>query len=296
MMEQNMISLIPCTPFFPTINTFTRVTQTSSSIIDNFITNTWNARLVTGVVQSDITDHFPIAFFCGSAKMFSIPHPKTKKIKIINEITLQLLNAILLAKPWETIYKCTTPDTGYNILIKYINDSIKVSIPEKLVRCFTAPEYPWITKGIVKSIKHKNKLYKYYLKNPSTENKNTHRNKLTYIIRKRKSNHYTELLNSSHRDCKRMWKVLNGVLAKGHKPTVLPDTGDVEDDLPENFNNYFVSIGEDLAANIRQPQGTSFQQYLTCNYLCSFFLKPTDSNELFKIIMDLKSSNTAGID
>ena len=93
-----------------------------------------------------------------------------------------------------------------------------------------------------------------------------------------------------------MWKVLNGVLNKGHKPTVFPAAGDIEEDLPKNFNNYFVSIGENLAANLRQPQGASFQQYLTGNYMHSFFLKPTDRNEIFKIIMELKSSNTAGID
>lgn len=76
-----------------------------------------------------------------------------------------------------------------------------------------------------------------------------------------------------------MWKLLNGVLNKCHKPTVLPDTGDVKDDIPEILNNFNIYV-----------------QYLTGNYLRPFFLKPTDSNELFKIIMDLKSSNTAGID
>ena len=259
--KHDFINTMHSSSFFPTINTFTRVTQTSSSIIDNFITNIRNTMLVTGVVRSDITDHFPIAFFYGSAKMYSIPHPKTKKCKIINEITLQLLNANLLTKPWETIYNCTTPDAAYDNLIKYINDSIEVSIPVKSVRCRTTAQNPWITKGIVKSIKHKNKLYKCYLTNPSTETKkkySTYRNKLTHIIRKSKSNHYTELLNSSRGDCKRMWKVLSGVLNKGCKPIVLPVTGDIEEDLPTNFNNYFVSIGENLAATIRQPQGYIF--------------------------------------
>lgn len=100
-----------CTPFFATINTFTRVTQTSSSIVDDFITNIQNARLVT-VVRSDITDHFPITLFYGSAKMHSIPNPYTKKSKIINEITLQLLNDNLLTKPRETNCNCTTPDAA----------------------------------------------------------------------------------------------------------------------------------------------------------------------------------------
>ena len=70
-----------------------------------------------------------------------------------------------------------------------------------------------------------------------------------------------------------MWKVLNGVLNKGHKPTVLADTGDFEEDLPKNFNDHFVSIGENLTANIRQPQGTFFPTILNWQLFALLFLE-----------------------
>ena len=73
---------------------------------------------------------------------------------------------------------------------------------------------PYITSAIKVSIKHKNKLHKCYINNPTPENKNkysSYRNKLTHIIRKSKCRHYTEQLNLAQGDGKKLWKVLKGV-------------------------------------------------------------------------------------
>ena len=90
--------------------------------------------------------------------------------------------------------------------------------------------------------------------------------------------------------------VLNEVLNRRHKPTTLPDFGDAKDDFVENFNNHFASIGINLAKNISQPQGVTFKHFLSGSYINSFFMIPTDSTELLKIILDLRSSYTAGVD
>lgn len=66
-------------------------------------------------------------------------------------------------------------------------------------------------------MKHKNKLYEFYIKNPNTTNKNEYtnsRNKCTHK-RKSKSNHYTELIKASQNDSGKSWKVLNKVLNRG---------------------------------------------------------------------------------
>ena len=55
------------------------------------------------------------------------------------------------------------------------------------------PIAPWITKGLVKSINTKNKLYKQYLQSPSNERSiefKTYRNKLNNLIRKCKREYY----------------------------------------------------------------------------------------------------------
>ena len=83
-----------------------------------------------------------------------------------------------------------------------------------------------------------------------------YRNKLTHIIRKSKNNHFTHLIQASQGDSKKMWKVLNEVLNKDQNSTMLPNTAGIyshlsnnftnDIDPANNFNNYFVSIGEQL--------------------------------------------------
>ena len=297
------INTLHASSFFPTINRYTRVkvssSGTSKSVIDNIITNMRNIKLESGVVQSDITDHFPIVLFFGTGKKTSSPPVKTK-VKIFNEKTLQHLNDNLSAKPWDSIYNCSTPDSAYEFPRKTIQDSIKETIPEKIITNRTPDQNSWLTKGILNSIKHKNKLYKSYISNPCQINKDkysNYRNKLTHIIRKSKSNHYSKLLQASQGDCKRTWSVLNNVLNKGNHSTVLPDAvNDNTSNLAKQFNDFFSSIGATLSSQINQPQGVSFNHFLSGNYPCSLFMKPTHSDELIRIISDLKSSHTAGVD
>ena len=94
-----------------------------------------------------------------------------------------------------------------------------------------------------------------------------------------------------------MTHILNNVLNRGHKQTTLPDSiTNSNIDLANEFNDYFISIGEELSSKISHPQGTSHQHFLTGNYQTSFFLKPTDKNEIINIIKSMKTSNSAGED
>ena len=93
--QQDFINTLHYSSFFPTINTFTRIKPPSKSIIDNFLTNIRNTKIATGVIHSDITDHFPIAFFIGTARLSSTLLPKTQKIKLISITQCQLHSLIL---------------------------------------------------------------------------------------------------------------------------------------------------------------------------------------------------------
>lgn len=56
------------------------------------------------------------------------------------------------------------------------------------------------------------------------------------------------------------------------------------------------SIGLNLSKKISQHQGVTFKQFLSDSYTNSFFMKPKVINELLKIISDLRSSYTTGVD
>lgn len=59
--KNNFINTLHSFSFFPTINTFTRVTHSTKSIIDNIITNIRNTPLESGVVLSKISD--PLLYY-----------------------------------------------------------------------------------------------------------------------------------------------------------------------------------------------------------------------------------------
>lgn len=208
------------------------------------------------------------------------------KVKILDERYLSELSENLRHRSWDSVYSKKSPEEAYNVFINEMTDSINMTIPEKTLRRDKKEQNVWITKGILKSITKKNKLYKRYIKCPTVENKD-------------KYTKYKKRIEASRGDQKQSWKVLNNVLSRGKKSTVLPDTKaklnenqNVDDDLANSFNNYFNSRGVTLSKNINPQEEATYQQYLKGNYLNSFFLTPTDKSEIIKIITNLKSSQT----
>ena len=183
--------------------------------------------------------------------------------RITNAKTLLKLTECVQNINWDIVYHCTDPDTAYNRLTNELTKAIHNTQPLKPSFNNKSTPKPWLTKGVSNSIKHKNKLYQKYIKKPTTENKSRYtiyRNKLTHLIRKSKQNHYTELINASKGDSKESWKVINNVLNRGHKRTVLPDLANGSiDDLANDLNDYFVSIGENLAQKNYKTTRSLFQ-------------------------------------
>ena len=98
---------------------------------------------------------------------------------------------------------------------------------------------PWITPGILKSMKTRNKLYKTYIRKSNEENHKKYkqyRNKLTDIIRNSKKMYYSKELENAEGDIASTWKVINEIICK-NKSTKGSDTIKINDqeitDSPE---------------------------------------------------------------
>ena len=82
----------------------------------------------------------------------------------------------------------------------------------------------WLTKGILTSCKEKNRLYKIYKCNPTTENELTYKifkNKLTHIIRLSKKTYFKNKFAIIKNDCRKTWSTINEVLKHKNKKLVL---------------------------------------------------------------------------
>ena len=109
--KNDFINTLHSFSFFPTINIFTRVTNRSRTIIDNFITNIENASIDSGVILSEISDHLRIVLFMHLSNKFKLFLHK-EKAKVLNLKTLTNLRENMLNKTWDHIYSCRDPDTA----------------------------------------------------------------------------------------------------------------------------------------------------------------------------------------
>ena len=66
--------------------------------------------------------------------------------------------------------------------------------------------------------------------------------------------------------------------------------------IANSFNDYFASIGENLANKIRQPSNISYQNFLTNRVLTSFTFQLIHQNDISKIIKDFKPKTSSGSD
>ena len=88
---------------------------------------------------------------------------------------------------WCDILDGNNADDDYNRFIVTSDDLYNECIPLKKINSNRKkePMSPWITKGLLKSINKKNKLYKQYLNSPSKERLQkfkTYKNKLNMLI------------------------------------------------------------------------------------------------------------------
>ena len=152
--KNNFINILHSFSFFPTINTFTRVTPSTKTIIDNIITNILNTSLESGVVLSEISDNFPIVLFLDLAGRSSLSRHKIKT-KVINEETLRCLRENLQTNAWDEVYNHSDVEAAFDTLTNEITDSIRRIIPERTTIYSPTQKKPWLSKGILQSIKHK---------------------------------------------------------------------------------------------------------------------------------------------
>ena len=167
------------------------------------------------------------------------------------------------------------------------------------------PQSPWITKGMLKSIRNKNTLYKEYLQCPN-ENRaikfKTYRNILNNLIRKSKRDYFYSKFKNTRNNMKETWKTINSIIGRGTKKSLqsnfrIDDTKNITEPktISNAFNNFFVDIGPKLASKI-QHTGKNYFDYLTKPAQTCIFAKPIVAEEIVKIIGKFNPNKSPGHD
>ncbi len=291
----------------PTIYKPTRITETSATIIDNILTNNVNIDK-SSILIADVSDHLPTILTTKSSMTYKNTNYKKVEFKRNHSnVNIARFKKKLLDVNWNEALDGTNAEDDYNVFINIFETLYNECIPLK--KCSRnkrkEPSSPWITKGLLKSINVKNKLYKQYLETPSDKNLQkfkSYKNKLQTLIRKSKRKYYYSKFESAKNNMKETWKTINNVIGKQKKQTVQTNFKDKQNkiltdpvEISNRFNDFFVQVGPELASNI-QSTGKKYYEYLGNSRSSSMYLKPIVEMDIIKIIEKFNPNKSPGHD
>ena len=253
----------------------------------------------------------------------------TSKYKITRDISeinykqyLERVAELTSSIHFENSLTCD-PNTTQQKLQYILQRSYTECLPLKKVKItkYNTKQSPWITQGLIKSIKTKDMLYKQLKRTKATNTSYTTKEKklkkykstLTHLIRKTKQDYYKSQFTKYTHDCKNTWKLLNEVAGRKAKKSDPPsyfkklihrpnNQQPVEIKLYDNktianeFNLYFANVGYELSNKIKYSGKKIVENYLYSKVDSKFNFKTVTNDEVLTIIGSLKPKNSSGID
>ena len=181
--------------FIPSITLPTRITETSVTLIDHLLINEEviksQSDILTGNLFEDISDHLPNFIFIKHAEKSK--NQKRKRVRIFGDTNMAEFNNKLRNSDWNRLLEIKDETEIIDEFYKIWNKSYNQAFPFKNVSRKRSKDKKWITTGLKISIRHKNRLYKKYLLNPTITNKlkyNSYKNKLTSCIKNAEADFY----------------------------------------------------------------------------------------------------------
>lgn len=250
-----------------------------------------------GILHTTVTDHYT-TFLCVS-KIKNIQFAPKMRKSVSYETALKYLQEHNIAE----LLFCDDPIALTNLLLHKLSESIKISTDIVKIPCHKRIIKPWITPGILRCIHNRNKMQKSLKNEPHNEVLKItyirYRNYCNNLIKKLKRKYHKELLAKTVNNNKLLWINIKTITYsskyKNENGELLNLKSSPMDSV--NFiNDFFVSIGEQLARNIQLNSNLPSSTGKLSNQPNSFVLYETDCNEVKAILADLKTSSAPGWD
>lgn len=173
------------------INKPTRVTLTSQTTVDHIFVRKplkYNLLFTPIVLQCDITDHFAVMLEINlKIPSGGIDARSNQSPQYLTTLDYNKLKHSLLSETWNNIYKESNPNVAYDCFIQTFEHHISLSKRITTVNSVNRKIKPWITKGLVQSIRTRDKLKTMVLKNKTDlelfQQYKIYRNKLNSLLK-----------------------------------------------------------------------------------------------------------------
>ena len=307
----NYLDVLLSHGMIPKVTIPTRVTHSSATLIDHMFVNEGVCvkTSLAGTLQTCMSDHYMNFIFLKNEG--NPTHPKTVTYRPYTEKNITILKDALFNQNFDELYSSTDPNKAYDILTNTFNTYLDKVIPEKTVRFnkYKHKKEPWVTKEILSTIKRRDKLHKQLIKSKSITERNKlelqyndYRSSVQKLVKSAKRAYERNKFEKCRNESKLIWQNINSLLGRQNNKknivSIISEEGMTLTDLNDianSFNQYYVNVGPTLAKNIGDSSIQNFP-LPTMNSHKSFFLFPTDNEEVDKIINLLKPKTSSGHD
>ena len=293
--------------------------QFSHTLIDNFFLKPNNLahKTIAGVFLKKLSDHQPY-FVLINIKLTKERTSKYIQINIQTDVAMEKVkNELIECDLYGKLDTCISADinANYDILHSAIKQAKNKHMPCKFIKFnkYKHKKSKWITRGLLKSIRSRDKLYARLKRlQPNTIEHNTllinlktYNNILKRSIRTAKTLYFEITFQKFKYDIRNTWKTLNDILSRNKTkdplPTKLRDNINAIDitnksDIANTLNNFFTSIGRNLAQNINYTGDKNHRYYLKTNHEKVFKFKEIEQESITMVINSLTNKSSVGID
>ena len=289
------------------------------SLLDNILINSTDNILNVGILQDCVSHHRPI--FC----MININKPNHKyetthampKFDFCQDNIDKFQKDIVTLSNMHHDYT----KTRFNFFIGYIKDKINenflIKDPETETSKRNVLVNPWITPGIIASIKKKQHYYKMW--NRTRDRKNRHGDAASYltyknyrkllksIIAMAKRRYYCKKFECVKGDTKKTWALINDLRGKDKpklKASILINNKIVTDknEISNGFNKFFSSIARNMNSKLYSSKlapnpghSKKFSHYMKNRTINSIYLSNCSDIEIESIVKELGNDKASDI-
>ena len=302
--NKEFLTMMLCSNFLPSISLPTRVTANTATLLDNiFFSPVLFDAEKSSVILSDMSDHFPVSVLLNlnnSNKQHRDSTMDNSK-KRYTWIDCKVLRQLIGDHDWSSVYGSDDANAAFS---DFIDQMMRLRDRASSTRVshgkFAQKFDPWITEGILTSLKHKNRKFKNYLKlqtPESFEEFRVYRNKLNSIIRHEKRKYYKEKFLEYKSDMRKTWQLINEkIRPHSRKNTsvnclVLNGENVTEpNEILNAFGDYFSNIGSRLALTMNMQLNSPSVPVNEQHAENSFSFSEIKPHEIEKVILKLKRS------
>jgi hypothetical protein len=267
----------------------------NKSCLDHFMVKC--KKTPQSIVFEEFTDHCPIMLYIKNTKV-----RKTSSSLIKHKLNYDNIIETLKSKNWQDFYSADDVDIATAIFVQDLQDIIKNHTITTVTSKRYRPLKPWITPGVVRSIKKRNKLHQKAKRSPLNVDLATlyreYRNTCNKLIKMLKKQYYQREFVKNKGNIKETWKLIKEIGNLTQCRSQSSDLIRINNTPLESLN--FTRVGSDLARitlqKLDKTESDLAKLAAKSGPSSSMSLFLTNSDEIRTIIQSLKSNSSPGWD